>query len=223
MNKEVIKLERVWKTYQVGGETINALKNVNLTIKPNQFVVITGPSGSGKSTLMNLLGCLDIPSRGTVYLAGKNISNLKEDELAIIRGKRVGFVFQKFNLIPVLTALQNVALPSIFQGKNLSEKAKKMLEFVGLKHRLDHKPSQLSGGEQQRVAIARSLINNPDIILADEPTGNLDSKTGKTVMDIFKKLHSQGKTIIFVTHNSSLEKYAQRIIRIKDGKVKEAK
>ncbi len=207
----------------MGNETINALKNVDLSIQENQFIVILGHSGSGKSTLMNLIGCLDLPSKGAIYLDNEDISKLKENNLARIRGKKIGFVFQKFNLIPTLTALQNVVLPSVFQGAPLNDKAKELLTFVGLQHRLNHRPNQLSGGEQQRVAIARSLINDPDIILADEPTGNLDTKTGETVMHLFKELHSRGKTIIFVTHNPNLEQYAQRIIKINDGMIKEVK
>ena len=205
----------------MGSEKVNALKGISFDVKNNEFIVIVGPSGSGKSTMMNLVGCLDIPTQGTVFLDGKDISELNESSLAKVRGKKIGFVFQKFNLIPTLTAVDNVALPSLFQGGKLNEKAKKLLTFVGLQNRLTHKPNELSGGEQQRVAIARSLINDPDIILADEPTGNLDTKTGNTVMDIFKELHKQGKTIIFVTHNPILEQYAQRILRIKDGQVKE--
>ncbi|PIN81822.1 lipoprotein-releasing system ATP-binding protein LolD [Candidatus Woesearchaeota archaeon CG10_big_fil_rev_8_21_14_0_10_30_7] len=221
MNKTLIKLDKVWKTYIMGSEKVNALKGISFDVKNNEFIVIVGPSGSGKSTMMNLVGCLDIPTQGTVFLDGKDISELNESSLAKVRGKKIGFVFQKFNLIPTLTAVDNVALPSLFQGGKLNEKAKKLLTFVGLQNRLTHKPNELSGGEQQRVAIARSLINDPDIILADEPTGNLDTKTGNTVMDIFKELHKQGKTIIFVTHNPILEQYAQRILRIKDGQVKE--
>lgn len=223
MNESLIKLDGVSKTFSIGEEKVFALKEVDLTIKKNQFIMILGPSGSGKSTLMNLLGCLDVPSSGAIYLGEKDISQMSQDDLASIRAKKIGFVFQKFNLIPTLSALQNVSLPSVFQGKTLTEKAEMLLSFVGLQHRLNHRPTQLSGGEQQRVAIARSLINDPEIILADEPTGNLDTKTGNIVMNLLKKLHSQGKTIILVTHNPVLEKYAQRIIKIKDGKVEEKK
>ncbi|MBI4918625.1 ABC transporter ATP-binding protein [archaeon] len=219
----MIKLNKVWKTYHMGVEEVNALRNVDLSIYENQFIVIVGHSGSGKSTLMNLIGCLDLPSKGEIYLDNEDISEIGENNLARIRGKKIGFVFQKFNLIPTLTALQNVTLPSVFQGAPLNDKAKELLTFVGLQHRLNHRPNQLSGGEQQRVAIARSLINDPDIILADEPTGNLDTKTGDTVMNLFKELHTRGKTIIFVTHNPNLEQYAQRIIKINDGMIKEVK
>ena len=226
MKKHIIKLEKVWKTYTLGGEQVHALRGVNLAISQNQFIVIEGPSGSGKSTMMNLVGCLDIPSQGEIYLDTKNIAHLAESDLATIRGKKIGFVFQKFNLIPTLTALQNVALPALFQRKSDKEryaKAKELLTFVDLGHRLHHKPNQLSGGEQQRVAIARSLINDPEVILADEPTGNLDTATGKKIMELFKKLHKQGKTIITVTHNPKLEEYAERIIKIQDGILTEAK
>lgn len=220
--KSVIKLEGVGKSYIMGSEVVNALKDINLDIKNNEFVAILGPSGSGKSTMMNLVGCLDLPSAGAVYLTDNNIAKLSESTLATIRGKKIGFVFQKFNLIPTLTALDNVALPALFQGKTKSErysKAKELLSFVGLSHRLTHKPNQLSGGEQQRVAVARSMINDPDIILADEPTGNLDSKTGKLIMDLFQKLHKNGKTIILVTHDNNLAKYAKKIVRIRDGRL----
>ncbi len=220
--KSVIKLEDVSKIYTMGSEKVNALKEVSVDIKNNEFVAILGPSGSGKSTMMNLVGCLDLPSAGTVYLDNHNISLLNESTLASIRGKKIGFVFQKFNLIPTLSALDNVALPALFQGKTKQErysKAQELLSFVGLSHRLNHKPNQLSGGEQQRVAVARSMINDPEIILADEPTGNLDSKTGNHIMELFKKLHKSGKTIIIVTHDVNLSKYAERIIKIKDGRI----
>ncbi len=220
--RNIIELNRVWKTYLLGGSPVNALQGINLAIQENSFVVIVGPSGSGKSTLMNLVGCLDLPSAGTVKLVDKDISKMQDNELAMLRGKKIGFVFQKFNLIPNLTATQNVVLPMIFQGVSSSERLKRaeeLLTFVGLGHRLDHKPNQLSGGEQQRVAIARSLSNNPEVILADEPTGNLDSATGKKIMTLFKELHDKGKTIIFVTHDQELTKYAQKIVKIRDGKV----
>ena len=220
--RNIIELNRVWKTYLLGGSPVNALQGINLAIQENSFVVIVGPSGSGKSTLMNLVGCLDLPSAGTVKLVDKDISKMQDNELAMLRGKKIGFVFQKFNLIPNLTATQNVVLPMIFQGVSSSERLKRaeeLLTFVGLGRRLDHKPNQLSGGEQQRVAIARSLSNNPEVILADEPTGNLDSATGKKIMTLFKELHDKGKTIIFVTHDQELTKYAQKIVKIRDGKV----
>ena len=226
MKNQIIKLEKVWKTYMLGNEQVHALRGINLTIYQNQFIIIEGPSGSGKSTMMNLVGCLDIPSQGEIYLDAKNIAHLSESDLATIRGRKIGFVFQKFNLIPTLTALQNVALPALFQRKSDKEryaKAKELLNFVDLGHRINHKPNQLSGGEQQRVAVARSLINDPEVILADEPTGNLDTTIGKKILDLFEKLHKQGKTIIVVTHNPRLEEYAQRIIKIQDGMLTEVK
>jgi len=226
MKKQLIKLEKVWKTYTLGGEQVHALRGASLAVHQGQFMVIEGPSGSGKSTMMNLIGCLDVPSQGEIYLEDKNIAHLAESDLATIRGKKIGFVFQKFNLIPTLTALQNVALPALFQRKSDKEryaKARELLNFVDLGHRLNHKPNQLSGGEQQRVAIARSMINDPEVILADEPTGNLDTITGRKIMDLFKKLHQNGKTIITVTHNALLEAYADRIIKIQDGMLTEVK
>ncbi len=222
MKNTLIKLEEVWKNYQIGDETVHALSGIDLSINENEFVVIVGPSGSGKSTLMNLVGCLDIPSTGCVKLTDKDITKMDSDELAVSRGKKIGFVFQKFNLINNLTALQNIMLPMIFQNSDpdkRKKRAEELLEFVGLNHRMEHKPTQLSGGEQQRVAIARALANNPDIILADEPTGNLDSTTGKKIMALFQDLHKKGKTIIFVTHDNELTKYAEKIITIRDGKV----
>ena len=224
MKKQLIKLEKVWKTYTLGGEQVHALRGASLAVHQGQFMVIEGPSGSGKSTMMNLIGCLDVPSQGEIYLEDKNIAHLAESDLATIRGKKIGFVFQKFNLIPTLTALQNVALPALFQRKSDKEryaKARELLNFVDLGHRLNHKPNQLSGGEQQRVAIARSMINDPEVILADEPTGNLDTITGRKIMDLFKKLHQNGKTIITVTHNALLEAYADRIIKIQDDMLTE--
>ena len=226
MKKTLLKLEKVWKTYHLGGEEVHAIRGINLEIKDNQFVLIEGPSGSGKSTMMNLLGCLDIPSAGAIYLHEQDIAHLNENNLSQIRGKTIGFVFQKFNLIPTLTALQNVALPALFQRKSDKERyarAKELLSFVDLGHRINHRPNQLSGGEQQRVAIARSLINDPALVLADEPTGNLDSVTGKKIMELFKRLHKNGKTVVVVTHNPNLENYAQRIIQIRDGMVMETK
>lgn len=225
MKKPILIAKNVRKSYLLGGEQVHALKGVTLDIFPGQFILIEGPSGSGKSTLMNMVGCLDLPTEGAVYLEQRDISRLSENSLARIRGKKIGFVFQKFNLIPSLTALQNVALPALFQGESANartEKAKKLLTFVGLQERMYHKPTQLSGGEQQRVAIARSLVNDPEIILADEPTGNLDMVTGRKIMMLFAQLHKEGKTIVVVTHNSELEKYAGRIIKIKDGMVSEA-
>ena len=219
----IIRLENVWKTYQMGDVDVNALKNVSLNINQGDFVAITGTSGSGKSTMMNLVGCLDIPSKGSIFLDNKDISKMHESELAQIRGKKIGFIFQQFNLIPTLDTLDNVMLPLQFQDvpdEVAEEKATKILKLVGLGDRMDHRPSQLSGGQQQRVAIARSLVNNPDVILGDEPTGNLDSKTGMEVLDLLHKLwKEEGKTIIIVTHDLKLASYAKRIIKLKDGQI----
>ncbi len=221
--KTLIRLDKVWKTYYMGDITLNVLKGINLDINENEFVVIVGPSGSGKSTLMNLVGILDIPSKGTIFLEDIDISTLHESDLAQLRGKKIGFVFQQFNLIPTLTALENVILPTIFQNMPEEERvkrAKALLEKVGLSDRMDHRPNQLSGGQQQRVAIARALINNPDIILADEPTGNLDSHSGEQVMNLLTKLHKEEKkTIILVTHDVDLVKYSQKTVHIKDGEI----
>ena len=222
MKNSVISLKNVWKTYVLRSETVNALRGITLDIAQGSFVSILGPSGSGKSTIMGIIGCLDRPSEGKVFLNGCDTYKLSDDELSVMRGKTLGFVFQKFNLVGTLTALNNVALPMAFQGVKLSarlERAKELLSFVGLEKRVNHKPAELSGGEQQRVAIARALANDPEVILADEPTGNLDSNTGKLIMELFKKLNKQGKTVIFVTHDSSLTKYSDKIVRIKDGKV----
>jgi putative ABC transport system ATP-binding protein len=207
----------------MGDVQVTALDGLNLVVKKGEFLSIMGPSGSGKSTAMNMIGCLDIPSKGSIFLDGKDISKLRESDLAQIRGRKIGFIFQQFNLIPTLTALENIMLPMIFQNIPRNERlirAKKLLKMVGLGDRMDHKPNELSGGEQQRVAIARSLSNNPEVILADEPTGNLDSKTGSTVMDFLRKLHEQeGKTIIMVTHDEDVAKNADRIEYLKDGKI----
>ncbi|MDD4062470.1 MAG: ABC transporter ATP-binding protein [Candidatus Pacebacteria bacterium] len=219
----IIKIENVWKTYDLGKIKLNVLKNVSLEIDQGDFAIILGPSGSGKSTLLNLVSCLDVPTKGNIFFKGKNISEFSEDELAEIRGKDIGFVFQRFNLLPHLTALENVVLPTIFQGKEEKESiglAKNILESVGLKERLNHRPTELSGGENQRVAIARALINNPEIVVADEPTGNIDSRTGDKIMDILVELNKkEGKTVIVVTHNNDQVKYGNRIIRIKDGEI----
>ncbi len=223
MSKPLIKLDNVWKTYQLGEVKLDVLKNVSLEINPGSFVIIMGPSGSGKSTLMYLVGILDIPSKGKVLFEGKDISSFSEDELAKIRGQKIGFVFQQFNLLPNLSALENVSLPMVFQGVSPEQRAKraeKLLKDVNLGHRISHRPSELSGGEQQRVALARSLANNPDIIVADEPTGNLDSSTGKMIMDILTDFHQkEGKTIIVVTHDPNIAKYSKEIINIQDGEV----
>jgi putative ABC transport system ATP-binding protein len=223
IGKPIIELKDVWKIYQMGDVQVTALNGLNLVVKKGEFLSIMGPSGSGKSTAMNMIGCLDIPSKGSIFLDGKDISKLRESDLAQIRGRKIGFIFQQFNLIPTLTALENIMLPMIFQNiprDERMEKAKKLLQMVDLRDRMDHKPNELSGGEQQRVAIARSLSNNPEVILADEPTGNLDSKTGSTVMDFLRKLHEQeGKTIIMVTHDEDIAKNADRIEYLKDGKI----
>jgi len=222
-SKELILLENVWKTYTVGDQQINALSGLALNINEHEFVVVMGPSGSGKSTAMNMIGCLDVPTKGRILLGGQDISHLHESDLAQIRGKMIGFIFQKFNLIPTLSALENVMLPLIFQGIPRDERFKrgeKYLKLVDLWNRANHKPNELSGGQQQRVAIARALANEPPIILADEPTGNLDSKTGEMILDFLDKLHrEQGKTIVLVTHDPRLESYADRIYRLLDGKV----
>ncbi|MAG52606.1 MAG: hypothetical protein CMH62_01450 [Nanoarchaeota archaeon] len=219
--KTLIKLEDVWKIYHMDEVDVTALAGMNIEIKQGEFVAIIGKSGSGKSTTMNMIGCLDIPTRGRIFLEKYNISKLGESRLAQIRGKKIGFIFQTFNLIPTLSALENVALPMTFQKINRDKRmkiAKDLLRKVGLNERIDHLPGQLSGGERQRVAIARSLSNDPEVILADEPTGNLDSKTGNEIMGLLENLNKEGKTIIMVTHDDSLTKYAKRVIKIKDGK-----
>lgn len=220
----MIYLKNVQKVYPMGEVNVPALRGIDLTIQPGEFVAIMGPSGSGKSTLMHLLGCLDLPSDGVVQLDGHDVSKLDEDTLAQIRGKKIGFVFQTFNLIPTLTAVENVELPLFFQGVPRVERRARAIELlrkVGLEGRAHHKPSQLSGGERQRVAIARALANDPEIILADEPTGNLDSESGRAILDLLAQLHREGKTIILVTHNPEAAAYAQRILRIKDGRLVE--
>ena len=218
----VIKTEGLAKVYEMGAEQVHALSGVDLEIRKGEYVAIMGPSGSGKSTLMNLIGCLDSPSSGKYWLAGRLVSELDDDELAYIRNKEIGFVFQTFNLLPRATALHNVELPLIYNGtpaEERIEKAKKALERVDLTSRMSHKPNELSGGQRQRVAIARALVNSPSIVLADEPTGNLDSKTGEEIMTLFKNLHSQGNTIILVTHEHDIAQNAHRIIFIRDGKI----
>jgi putative ABC transport system ATP-binding protein len=217
---EVIVTENLWKTYEMGDQQVHALRGVNLRIRHNEYVAIMGPSGSGKSTLMNLIGCLDSPSQGKYWLNGHDVSELNDDELARIRNKEIGFVFQTFNLLARATALHNVELPLIYNGTPAAERverAKAALESVGLGTRMLHKPNELSGGQRQRVAIARALINNPSIILADEPTGNLDSKTGEEIMALFDELQSRGNTIILVTHEADIAEYAHRIVTIRDG------
>ena len=218
----VIKTEALWKTYEMGAEKVQALRGVDLEIGKGEYVAIMGPSGSGKSTLMNLIGCLDTPSAGKYWLAGRLVSELDDDELAYIRNKEIGFVFQTFNLLPRATALHNVELPLIYNGTPAEERAtraKRALEMVDLSDRMLHKPNELSGGQRQRVAIARALVNSPSILLADEPTGNLDSQTGEEIMSVFHRLHEQGNTIILVTHERDIAAHAHRIIHLRDGKV----
>jgi len=218
----VIRTEALAKVYQMGTEEVHALRGVDLEIRKGEYVAIMGPSGSGKSTLMNLIGCLDSPSSGRYWLAGRLVSELDDDELAYIRNKEIGFVFQTFNLLPRATALHNVELPLIYNGTPAEERidrAKQALERVDLGPRMNHKPNELSGGQRQRVAIARALVNNPSIVLADEPTGNLDSKTGEEIMNLFENLHEQGNTIILVTHEMDIAQHAHRVIFIRDGKI----
>lgn len=223
----MIDIDDLSKVYNMNGNEDNrvyALNHVNLHIKEHEFVSIIGPSGSGKSTLMNMLGCLDVPTEGSYKLDGKEVSKMKDDELAEVRNRTIGFVFQGFNLLPKLDAVENVELPLIYQGVSAKERRKravKALESVGLGKRIHHKPSELSGGQQQRVAIARALITNPPLILADEPTGNLDSKSGREVMEIFKSLNKNGNTIVLITHDNGVANQAQRVIRIQDGKLYE--
>ena len=218
----MIEMTAIRKVYNTGRMEVAALKGVDLTIGTNEYVSIVGPSGSGKSTLMNLIGCLDTPSSGTYMLSGDNVAGLDRNQLAEVRNKRIGFVFQSFNLLPYATALENVALPLLFAGvpdKKRNERAKEMLERVGLAERIDHKPTELSGGQMQRVAIARALANNPAIILADEPTGNLDSASGHAIADLFGELHAAGQTIVMITHDSGLAKIASRSVHIRDGEI----
>ena len=218
--KAIIETQAIAKTYRMGGETVHALKSISIQVQRGEYVAFMGPSGSGKSTLMNIIGCLDTPTSGTYHLNQNDVSDLTENELATIRNKEIGFVFQTFNLLPRSSSLDNVALPLIYAGVNRAERqerAQQVLASVGLGDRADHRPNELSGGQRQRVAIARALINNPSIILADEPTGNLDSKTSYDVMELFQDLHDQGNTIIMVTHEDDIAHYAHRIIRLKDG------
>jgi putative ABC transport system ATP-binding protein len=218
----LIQTENLWKTYEMGNTEVHALQGVTFEIKRNEYVAIMGPSGSGKSTLMNLIGCLDTPSQGRYWLNGKLVSEMDDDELAHIRNKEIGFVFQTFNLLPRATALHNVELPLVYSGvagKDRVERAKHALNMVELGERMHHKPNELSGGQRQRVAIARALVNNPSIILADEPTGNLDSQTGIEIMKLFDRLQAEGNTIILVTHERDIAEYAHRVISIRDGKV----
>jgi putative ABC transport system ATP-binding protein len=218
----VIQTEDLWKTYEMGTEQLHALRGVSMKIHKGEYVAIMGPSGSGKSTLMNLIGCLDTPTQGNYWLAGRLVSQLDDDELASIRNKEIGFVFQTFNLLARATALHNVELPMIYNGTPSAERlerAKKALAQVDLTERMMHKPNELSGGQRQRVAIARALVNNPSILLADEPTGNLDSGTGEEIMALFARLHQGGNTIILVTHEPDIATHAHRVIRLRDGRV----
>ena len=221
-NGHLIRTINLWKTYQMGAEKIHALAGVSFNVHKNEYLAIMGPSGSGKSTLMNLIGCLDTPTEGEYYINSRLVSSMNDDELAYIRNKEIGFVFQTFNLLPRASALHNVELPLIYNGTQAQvrlERAKKALQMVELDNRMMHKPNELSGGQRQRVAIARALVNNPSILLADEPTGNLDSQTGLEIMRLFEKLHNQGNTIIVVTHEHDVAQYARRIIHLRHGKV----
>jgi putative ABC transport system ATP-binding protein len=218
----IIRAEELWRTYQMGAEEIHALRGVTFMIQKGEYVAVMGPSGSGKSTLMNLIGCLDTPTSGTYVLRGKVVSEMDDDELAAIRNREIGFVFQTFNLLPRATALHNVELPLVYAGVPKEERlarAKQALEMVDLGDRVNHKPNELSGGQRQRVAVARALVMNPSILLADEPTGNLDSATGEEIMRLFGKLYEQGHTIILVTHEKDIADHARRAIHIRDGKI----
>ena len=220
MAKPLIKISDIKRDFVLGNEIVYVLKGINLEIKKGEYVALMGPSGSGKSTLMNILGCLDTPTSGTYILNGKDVSQMKDDELAEIRNKEIGFVFQTFNLLPRTTALDNVALPMIYAGYSKSERnerATEVLKQVNLENRMDHQPNQLSGGQRQRVAVARALVNKPSIILADEPTGNLDSKTSVEIMKLFGDIHASGNTVILVTHEEEIAAYANRVIRLRDG------
>jgi putative ABC transport system ATP-binding protein len=222
MSKSLIKITNIKRDFVLGNEIVYVLKGIDLEIKKGEYVALMGPSGSGKSTLMNLLGCLDTPTSGTYILNGKDVSQMQDDELAEIRNKEIGFVFQTFNLLPRTTALDNVALPMIYAGYSKSERrerATEVLKQVNLADRMDHQPNQLSGGQRQRVAIARAMVNKPSIILADEPTGNLDSKTSEEIMVLLEEIHKNGNTIILVTHEEEIAEHAQRIIRMRDGMI----
>ncbi len=220
MANSVIQTQNISKIYRMGSETVEALKSVSININKGEYVAFMGPSGSGKSTLMNIIGCLDTPTAGTYELSGQNVSDMTENELAEIRNKEIGFVFQTFNLLPRQSSLENVALPLIYAGFNKAERQERALEVlssVALGDRAYHKPNELSGGQRQRVAIARALVNNPSIILADEPTGNLDTKTSYEIMELFQRLHDEGNTIVMVTHEDDIAQYAHRIVRMRDG------
>ena len=220
MANPLIKITNIKRAFPLGNEIVYVLKGIDLEINKGEYVALMGPSGSGKSTLMNILGCLDTPTSGTYVLNGKHVSEMQDDELAGIRNKEIGFVFQTFNLMPRTTALDNVALPMVYAGHSKSERVERATEVltqVGLNDRMDHKPNQLSGGQRQRVAVARALVNKPSIILADEPTGNLDSKTSVEIMNLFNEIHANGNTVILVTHEEDIAAYAHRIIRLRDG------
>jgi putative ABC transport system ATP-binding protein len=220
MSKPLIKITNIKRDFELGNEIVYVLKGIDLEIHKGEYVALMGPSGSGKSTLMNILGCLDTPTSGTYILNGKDVSQMKDNELAEIRNKEIGFVFQTFNLLPRTTALDNVALPMIYAGYSKPERNKRaveVLEQVNLADRMDHQPNQLSGGQRQRVAVARALVNKPSIILADEPTGNLDSKTSVEIMKLFNEIHANGNTVILVTHEEEIAAYAHRVIRLRDG------
>lgn len=220
MSQPIIDIKGITRDFPLGNEIVYVLKGIDLLINKGEYVALMGPSGSGKSTLMNILGCLDTPTSGSYILNGKDVSKMEDDELAEIRNKEIGFVFQTFNLMPRTTALDNVALPMIYAGHNKESRDKRattVLTQVGLADRMDHKPNQLSGGQRQRVAVARALVNHPSIILADEPTGNLDSKTSVEIMNLFDEIHANGNTVILVTHEEDIARHAHRIIRLKDG------
>jgi putative ABC transport system ATP-binding protein len=223
MPEPIIKLENVWKVYQLGKVELTALKGISLDINRGDFATIMGPSGSGKSTLLNMIGALDFPTRGRVFLRGKEITSLSENQLSQLRGKTIGFVFQEFNLLPNLDVLENITLPMVFQGVGLEKrkaKAEELASAVGLKERILHQPAELSGGERQRVAIARAFANDPEMVIADEPTGNLDSVTGKRVMEILTDFHKkEGKTVVVVTHDPNIASYSEKIVNIKDGQI----
>ncbi len=222
--QKLIELQNITRSFQMGAEELLVLKGIDLSVSSNEYVALMGPSGSGKSTLMNILGCLDTPTGGKYLLDGLDVSAMNDNELASIRNSKIGFIFQTFNLVPRLTTLENVALPLIYAGIGKRERIKKaeeVLAKVGLSDRLTHKPNELSGGQRQRVAIARSLVNNPTLLLADEPTGNLDTKTSYEIMAIFEELHQQGNTIIIVTHEEDIAEYSKRIVRLRDGEIED--
>ena len=219
-SKSVISLRGITRDFQLGAQTVHVLKGIDLDIQKGEYVALMGPSGSGKSTLMNLLGCLDTPTGGSYHLAGRDVSRMDDNDLAAVRNKEIGFVFQTFNLIPRQTALQNVALPMVYAGASKevrTERAEEVLRQVGLEDRMDHRPNQLSGGQRQRVAVARALVNTPSMILADEPTGNLDSTTSVEIMKLFDDIHKAGNTLVVVTHEEDIARHAHRIIRLRDG------